>query len=256
MSKIKRTYQAYYLKEEDIRKDGNIPILYTKPKTIIGYDDVFDMATFNARGINYQNINKKELMDNCVFLWGVIENLKRELASSHVTNQILTKRLAEHNLITSLTPDEIEQYEITLGAALKEKINLIANSETLPLAQELVLRVRGEIAKVDYETQSNFKYNIIRLNNILKLNDLTLEQLNNNKFKDLKSKDRLKLVLDTQKNTRETIQQLKEISRDIGLNIKEETKSYLDDEDDNEQQESNNTKKINLASFIGGKDGK
>ena len=112
--------------------------------------DLFSLATMNIKGINYQNINKENLTHNLVFCWKQIENLKRELASEKIKNEILTKRLADYNIQTSLTPEEIEEYEFMLSEILTREIKKITDEPSvINLKEEITNRERAELAKVE-----------------------------------------------------------------------------------------------------------
>ena len=250
-----RGYQEFYVKKEDApKKMGlNKPIFYKTPERIYGYDDMFDMSTFNIKGINYQNVQKEILTHNLVFCWKIIENLKRECASEKIKNEILIKRCVDHNINPQLEPNEISEYEYNLGAILTKEIKKLTDSGTLNLRQEITERVRQEIAKVDMETKDSYKYNIIRINNALKYNDMMLNDMMSGKNKDLNSKDRAKLILDLQKANRDNIDKLREICKEVGVNIKDITPMGIQEDEipmETKQENENPTGKINLSSFL------
>lgn len=251
----KRGYQHYYVSQDDIPKDlgADTAIIYETPTRIYGYDDLFSLGTFNIKGINYQNINKENLTHNLVFCWKQIENLKREFASEKIKNEILTKRLADYNIQTSLTPDEIEDYEFMLSEILTREIQKITEEpNVINMKEEITNRVRTELAKVEYDTKNSYKYNIVRINNALKYNDILLDNVLNSKSRDLSIKDRSKLVLDIQKANRDNIAQLKEICKELGINFRDTqappSNSNTENTVENTQAPSSN--KIDLGSFL------
>lgn len=249
-----RGYQRYYINKEDIPKDlgADTAIIYEKPNRIYGYDDLFDLATFSIKGINYQNINKENLTHNLVFCWKLVENLKRELASEKIKNSILTKRLADYNINTNLTPEEIENYEFMLSEILSREIKkIIDEPSVINLKEEITARVRNELARVEYDNTNSYKYNIIRINNALKYNDILLDNVMNGKNRDLSIKDRAKVVLDIQKNNRDNISQLKELCKELGINFKDTQNPTLNNQKDIVENNTNSdNKKIDLSSLM------
>lgn len=251
----KRGYQHYYINQEDVPKDlgADTAIIYETPSRIYGYDDLFSLATMNIKGINYQNINKENLTHNLVFCWKQIENLKRELASEKIKNEILTKRLADYNIQTSLTPEEIEEYEFMLSEILTREIKKITDEPSvINLKEEITNRVRAELTKVEYETKNSYKYNIVRINNALKYNDILLDNVMNGKSRDLSIKDRAKVILDIQKANRDNIIQLKEICKELGINFKDTQNPQIENENVTPENQNNNSQssKIDLGSFL------
>lgn len=249
-----RGYQEFYVNQSDVPKNMglNKPILYKTPERIYGYDDMFDMSTFNIKGINYQNVQKEILTHNLVFCWKIISNLKRELASEKVKNEILTKRMIDYNLDPSLEPEEMKEYEYNLSAILSKELKKLTESGNLSLKQEITERVRTELSKVNMEMADSYKYNIIRINNALKYNDILLNELMSGKNKDINSKDRAKLIMDIQKVNRDNMDKLKEICKESGVNLKDITPTGTEGLELTPQLDTNNTSKdkINLAGFL------
>lgn len=253
MAKLQgRSYQHYYLTKEDIpKKMGNdTPIVYQTPSRIYGYDDLFAMSTFNVKGINYQNVQKENLMHNLVFCWKQIENLKREIASDKIRIELLTKKLVDHNISANLTPSEIEEYEVMLSQILSTEIRKIVESENIPIKDEIVARVRAEIAKADYESTNDYKFNIVRLNNSLKYNDILLDDLMNGKNKDINTKDKTSAILNVQKAIRDTIDKLKDVCKEAGVNIRDVQNPQGDNIEVQENKPTGNSGAFDYSSLL------
>ncbi|MGL5190088.1 MAG: hypothetical protein ACRC7S_10620 [Cetobacterium sp.] len=246
-----RGYQEYYVKAEDVPKNmgNNTAIIYQTPTRIYGYEDMFDLSTFSLKGLNYQNVQKEILTHNLVFCWKQIENMKREIASDKIKIEILTKKLVDHNISAKLDPEEIENYEVMLSDILSNEIRKITESENIPLKEEIIARVRAEIAKADYESTSSYEYNIVRINNALKYNDMLLDDVLNGKNRDLSTKDRATLVLNIQKANRDNIDKLKEICKETGRNIRDVQNPQMETQEDTPQQNST-PKGFDLSSLM------
>ena len=232
MAVRKTGYQRFYVDKKDVPENlgRDTALIYKQPERIYGYDDLNPMATFNMKGINYQNTQKEALAMNLVFVWKQMEALKRELTSERVKNKILTSRLVQHNINTTLTPEEIEEYEFNLADILTREMNMTMEGDIADLKKEILSRVRKEINKAEFENGNNYKFNIVRINNFLKYNDILLEELSTARGKQMNQKDRIKLTLELEKSNRENMNKLKEIIKDVGMNLKEESKTVEEKE--------------------------
>jgi len=248
-----RGYQRFYVSKDDVpaQMGKDTPIVYKQPEKILTYDNLNPMGTFNLKGINYQNVTKEQMVHNLVFGWKQIEALRRELTSEKIKNNILTKRLVNHNINTALTPEEISEYEFNMADVLTKEVALSMEGGIADLKKEIVSRVRTEIGKAEFEMGNNYQYNIVRINNALKYNDILLDEIASTaRGRQMAQKDRIKLTLELQKAQRENMNKLKEITKDLGLNLKETSKTAEEQAEETTTTSNGKSKVINYGSFL------
>lgn len=208
------------MNEEDAQgvTTGNHKIYYERPNKRVSYS--------NIRGINYQNVSKKYLVDALVNMWEEEDKLKKEFMHERIRNNILTKRMVESGLEVSLTPNEILEYKNSLSVALANDIDTIMSGQCRGIKEEIQSRVKSEIAKVMIDVESDFSYNVIRIENSIRACDLLEIEATENKRLNLK--DKSSIILKVQKNKLSLIKELKEVMTSTGVDVKQSSKMNVD----------------------------
>ncbi|MGL5050609.1 MAG: hypothetical protein ACRC6E_08315 [Fusobacteriaceae bacterium] len=247
----KRVYQRFYMCQEDVPKNTgtDIIVLYNKPTKVIGYNDLVQGSTHNMCGINYENTTKSDLVNNLAFTWNKVDKLKRELINEKIRNNIITQRLIEHNLPVAMSPEEIQEYESNLSLMLSKEISNMMSKDKIGVREDVLIRIRNEIMKAETETKTQFKYNVVRLNNSINYNDLLEEMLMTASDKRITLKDKNKAIIDLQKAKRENINQLKELMKELGTVIRDLADTT--NTSDNPKENTVGSNKVNLSSLMG-----
>lgn len=210
-----RGYGRYY-RQEDVPAKSELgkdwAILYEMPSKPLTYN--------NLKGLNFQAVSKETFSHSICFYEDAIESLRRELASEKVKNNLLTARLVDHNISSSLTPEEIQEYGSNLGVILKQEIDALMKERPKNLADDLRERIKAQMMLVDEELKDSFSYNAVLLTESIKrLEEMEAQIMEAPKSMQLK--DKASSLDKITKRKADTIGELRELYNAMGMSIKD-----------------------------------
>jgi len=165
----------FYRSENDIQ---NIKI--DKDDKVILYDRAQKKRKFTEKsvtGTNFADVEKIEYAFGILELLDDTEKLKRELTESYIREKFLMKKLLEAGVPSAFTPEELKEFKIDIDVVMREKIDKVLEGDILDLKKDIALRVHREISNSFEDFASDGRYELIRTNSILALNDIELDEL-------------------------------------------------------------------------------
>jgi hypothetical protein len=239
-----RKYQRFYLSKDEVPLNNVAPlIIYEKPDNPL---------TINSlRGINYQAVSKEKLAHNLIFQWHVEESLRREMAHERIRSNILARRMIENGLNAELEIDEIKEYEQSFATSIKDSIDMVMENAPRDIREEILTRVKNEMAKVSMEIKQDYEYNLFRIDTQLAYLDSLMADVVSSQDRRIPLKEKTSIMQRLAKEQREAIKMKKEILQDMGVNLKELGKSQEIKDDRIGGEEVRKYGKVNLSSLRG-----
>lgn len=239
-----RKYQKFYLSKDEVPESNIAPlIIYQQPDNPL---------TINGlRGINYQAVSKEKLVHNLVYQWHVEEALRREMAHERIRSNILARRMIENGLSAELELDEIKEYEQSFATSIQDSIDMVMEKAPRDIREEILIRVKNEMAKVSMEIKQDYEYNLFRIDTQLAYLDSLMADVINAQDRRIALKDKTSIMQRLAKEQREAIKMKKEILQDMGTNLKELGKSKEIKDDRIGGEEVKKYGKVNLSSLRG-----
>jgi len=220
MSKLKRSlaserkYQKFYLDKESVPENNVSPvIIYEKPRNPLTINSLM--------GINYQAVSKEKLTHNVINQWHIEEALRREMAHERIRSNILARRMIANGLNATLELDEIKEYEEGLTNVIQDDIDMVMEKAPRGIREEILIRVKNEMAKVSIEIKQDYEYNLFRIDTQLAYLDSLMADVISAQDRRISLKDKTSILQRLSKEQREAIKMKKEILQDMGVNLKE-----------------------------------
>lgn len=166
----------FFLTRKDI--DGRF---VTNADRLIIYDELGDdrrkFTETSFRNTNFADIEKKDYAIGMIDLMREQEEMRREIIALRTREKFFMKKLIDNGISTAFTPQEIEQFKVTITTATLEAVDNIVNGELKDIREDILQKVGAVIAEAKHEWGKSPEYNIIRLTNMLEINEVIISDI-------------------------------------------------------------------------------
>lgn len=212
--KKKPLHYRFFMQESDVPVDADYPvIIFKRPKSLLNVNRLM--------GLNYQGVTKQEVVNNLILSYEATDSLRRELAHERIRSSIMSRRLVEHGLSTSMDVNELREYNTKFADSVKEGIDMIISEPPKGISEEIFTRIRSEMGKVSHEIKMDYRYNVLRIDTQLAYNDKLIADVMTSSDRKISLKDRTAIINRLSKEQRELIKEQRQVYADMGVSLKD-----------------------------------